>query len=135
MAFRLPSFNLSCSLWRAPNVFANPADNTFAVNLSPGRRQLETNFGGTLSILSRSFTIEILCPKLTDIAGMVGAAALDMVEIPTGSGRCYAVFAVEDVAKGFANEYRLALAIQMVGATQTLTTNPWGAPIWPIPTP
>lgn len=134
MAFRPPTFNLSCNLWRTPNVYANPPDGTFNVNLSCGRRVLAVN-AATIPLWGKSVPVELLCPALTDIIGVIGPNATDMVEVPAGSGRCYAVVWVEDVGKGFTNEYRLALLLQMTLLTQTGTTNPWTAPLWPVPTP
>jgi hypothetical protein len=65
----------------------------------------------------------LLLPPGTDIrSGVLGTA--DDVEVPAGSGRFYEVEFVDDVGKGFANEYRVALLIQ---------TTAWGA--WPLPYP
>jgi hypothetical protein len=49
-------------------------------------------------------------------------SSADTVEVPAGSGRYYAILAVDDVARGFENEYRLALAEPAYN-------------LWPVPIP
>jgi hypothetical protein len=133
MAFGPPRFNLSCNLWRRPNVVTNPPDFNFNANLSMGKRVFWQNLGSAAGVQATS---ELLCPKLTDIrAANAANQFLDAVEVPAGSGRFYAVTFVEDVGKGFLNEYRLALIVQLRNAIVTLTGNPWAAPGWPYPTP
>jgi len=119
MAFTLPTFNLSANLWRiggSGGAYAAP-DLTVACNLSFGRRveQRRTQQAVlTTNVLSRG----LLLPKLTDIRATWNAHAPDLVEVPAGSGRFYGVEDVEDVAKGFTNEYRFAcLEYLIVGAT------------------
>jgi hypothetical protein len=52
-------------------------------------------------------------PKLTDVRGTNGfGGGADIVEVPSLSGRFYQVRAVEDIGKGFDNEYRQALIEQ-----------------------
>lgn len=63
-------------------------------------------------------------PKLTDVRGQAGGITPDSIEVPSGSGRYYTVEWVDDVGKGYLNEYRVALAVQ----------NP-SAGGWPYPTP
>lgn len=53
----------------------------------------------------------LLCPKLTDIHGQRPGFGPDNVEVPAGSGRYYRVMFVDDWAKGFPNEYRIALIL------------------------
>jgi hypothetical protein len=52
----------------------------------------------------------VLFPTLTDVRDQFCAPINnpDDVEVPAGSGRIYAVVNVDDVAKGFTNEYRIA---------------------------
>ena len=71
----------------------------------------------------------LLLPALTDIRSVVtfpggGGSKCDIVECPLGSGRFYLVISVDDVGKGFGNEFRCA-AIQ--------ATNLYG--VWPTPIP
>lgn len=61
----------------------------------------------------------LLVPRGSDIRPGLGFwGTPDTVECPAGSGRYYDVLCVDDVARGFANEYRLASLKQrpLVGA-------------------
>jgi hypothetical protein len=62
------------------------------------------------AIVTNHSTVALMVQKLTDVrmatAGGVGG---DYVEVPAGTGRWYQVVAVDDVAKGFTNEYRMAV--------------------------
>jgi hypothetical protein len=49
-----------------------------------------------------------LVSAFTDLRDTNNASNFDTVEIPAGSGRFYIVLMVEDVAKGFLNEHRMA---------------------------
>lgn len=62
----------------------------------------------------------LLLPKGTDIRSTVCGVAPDVVEVPAGTGRYYSVEMVDDVARGFANEYRFAMVLQLKN---------WPAPI------
>jgi hypothetical protein len=81
-------------------------------------------------ILSAGFTTEfhysslITDPRVDVRAAHPGARA-DVVEVPAFSLRFYLVASVDDVAKGFDNEYRAA-------AIQSLESIPG---YWPFPTP
>lgn len=126
MAFTVPTFNLTARLWRnyPTNGVLPPqiaATLTFACQL----RLYKTAFlVGTAG--SASGNVALLCPTHTDIRPVVsGALAADLVECPLGSGRFYRVSNVDDVAKGFGNEYRLA-------SMQNQKQLPGG---WAVPTP
>jgi hypothetical protein len=121
MPFRTPTLNLVCNIWHA-QVFppGRPPD------LSPPcqLRLLKTaavqsvNFGAGMEIA-------LALAALTDVRADTFHGALDLCECPAGSGRFYIVVGVEDVAKGFANEYRLAVIQQDHSAAGS----------WPYPTP
>lgn len=135
MPFQLPDFGLSVNLWRWATGIGNPPDLTFMANLSltKARSVLFTvSVAGRLNAFMRT---ELLCPKGTNIIGAVTAASMDRVEVPAGSGRFYGVLAVDDVAKGYSNEYRLASLIQLTSEGITLTNPAWGPLLWPVPTP
>jgi hypothetical protein len=130
MGFPVPTFNLQVNLWRSGALFANPPSLSFNANLSLGERVLGDPHGPLSPFL--------LCPKLTDIRGIQTQPppyVVDLVECPAGSHRCYVVVGVEDVAKGFGNEYRLAVLVQFTAETIFTYGNPWVAPSWPYPTP
>jgi hypothetical protein len=69
--------------------------------------------------------VAICFPKLTDVRAYGPPNEGDLVECPKGSGRWYLIEAVDDVAKGFDNEYRMAACRQL-----TTTPNMW---TWPTP--
>lgn len=132
MSFRPPTFNLLFSGWRvlgAGGAYAAP-DVAGSCCLSQGKRVLiavppSTPTIGTLGIA------EIMVPKLTDIRAAYNGASPDLLEVPTGSKRFYAVQHVDDVGKGYPNEYRLVLASYQ-GNGATAFTPPIPAPV-PLP--
>jgi len=134
MAFTVPNFNLPVNLWRAPAVVIDPPTLTFFANLSRGERVFTTPVfaDGTNELLAQMI---LLCPALTDIRPSDTAVYRDLVEVPAGSGRYYAVVAVDDTAKGFLNEYRFAVLFQFVNSISVSTGNPWAAPGVPYPMP
>jgi len=137
VGFSVPTFNLVVNLWRQPRTINLVPDRTFMANLAASRIvQAYAAIDVFFTNVPAPFA-GLLCPKLTDIAGMWVAALAgeDCVEVPAGSGRFYMVLTVEDVAKGFPNEYRHALICQLNSETILISGNPWGAPSWPVPTP
>jgi len=68
-----------------------------------------------------SFIWYALVPKESDIRDQFNTGGADRMEIPAGSGRYYQVAWVDDIAKGFPNEYRLVLVYKLG--------------TWPTPTP
>lgn len=147
MPFRLPSFNLNVNIWRMGTVVANPPDVVSLGNLSPGRR---VGYSTSQAVTSIAFganqqnqwvelfnpVMELLLPGLTDVqTADVAQRVGDCVEVPAGSGRYYFVVGVDDVAKGFPNEYRIAWLIRLTPAMITITGNPWVVPFpsWPMP--
>jgi hypothetical protein len=75
---------------------------------------------------------ELLLPLLTDVRGTWNGVVGDLIEVPAGSKRFYAVVGVHDVGKGFPNEYRLALISYSVFGNTTLVGGPFPAPV-PLP--
>jgi len=104
MALRLPTFNLGCDIWRAANPTFNPPDVITTCQLRAGNHV----YTGTDPDQINAPFWEILLPALTDIRDRISPGGADIAEVPAGSGRYYKVQHVDDVAKGFANEYRLA---------------------------
>lgn len=134
MAFRVPTFNLTCNLYRNPIAIPGPPTSTFMVNLSAGRRVMESG-AGSFFFIGYAQVCYALCPKLTDIRAMSNFAPVDILEIPAASGRYYYAMHVMDVAKGFANEYREVVLIQVNADTILALPYPAGIPLWPVPTP
>ncbi len=118
MAFRVPTFNLVCNIFTGAN-FLNPPRVVVACQLAFGRRQeWVCNFQAGSA---NSLCPLLLVPALTDLRGFVKSGTLDGVEVPAGSGRKYVCRDVEDVAKGFSNEYRVGLLVS--------------SPTWVVPYP
>jgi hypothetical protein len=68
---------------------------------------IKDDFAGNTSVDVGSM---FLClPKLTDVRPRGSISFHDNVEVPAGSGRLYQAVAVDDVGKGFFNEYRITL--------------------------
>lgn len=121
MSFVVPSMPLLCAVWRAwapsTDKYIAPQLSNIACNLSQGRRALDVTSEPTKTIFGVTcygLVSEIMVPRLTDIRAWVSTPVLqDLIEVPQGSKRLYSVLAVDDVGKGFANEYRLVLACRV----------------------
>ena len=111
--FPLPTFNLTSRIWHGQPL-TGPFPPTPAPDLTPDCQLAEwsrLNFhvtGATAALF-----IQIRVPKLTDVRGLNSSTASDIAEVPSGSGRFYQIAYVDDVGKGFANEYRCAYATQL----------------------
>lgn len=132
MSFRKPTFNLTCNIWRAAGglVYAAPDVAGAKCNLSPGKRVLLIATGGG-PVISSAGQMELLLDTGTDIRAAWNGGSPDWVEVPAGSKRIYAVTFVDDVAKGFANEYRIAL-IEWSLDGGSMFTVPFAFPV-PLP--
>lgn len=132
MGFRTPSFNLVCNIWTRSD--AGPGPRTAAPaappRLSPACQLRAAGKQSTAQDDQKwwAFAAELLLPAGTDVRddftidpGLAVADQPDLVEVPAGSGRWYTVVQVDDVAKGFPNEYRVAMIFKNK--------------FWPIPTP
>jgi hypothetical protein len=146
MAFIVPTFNLAGNYWRRstwgvhlPGVIPPPDIALFPCQL----RINATPFVGT--VISSLFMRldQLLVPKLTDFRFAARTSAdfileTDILEVPSGSSRFYYLATINDVAKGFPNEYREALIIG-----SNTYDNAWAdgllggqvTPRWPIPYP
>jgi hypothetical protein len=108
--FQLPTFNLDMNVWHGyplsgPWPPTRPADFTFKGQLAEWSRLIIHITGATGSAF-----IQIRAPKGTDLRGQNSTTANDVVEAPAGTGRYYQIVFVDDVGKGFSNEYRLGYA-------------------------
>lgn len=136
MPYRVPTFNILCNIYTMVSYSANDAVQRLVFqpcSLSPGRRTMETT-GFTSPIgtyPSFKLSMELLMPALTDIRSSVCGGFPDVVEVPAGSGRYYTVSWVDDVGKGYANEYRLILMSAVDSRNEYFTD----FPDWPTPIP
>jgi hypothetical protein len=135
MAFRLPTFNLSVNLWTAPDPVTGTPTRAFMANLARGERDTFWNYPLYVGYYGMRVFMQLLCPKGTDIYPNDPGAPADLVEVPAGSGRYYQVAMVDDVGKGFANEYRIAWLLAWTADSGAFSVNPWGAVVWPRPIP
>ncbi len=124
MPYSLPTFNIPIKIWRwSHQPPAAPAVTTVG-NLSWGRRvNLSGLAGGEVNV---NRTITLLLPPLTDIRSYINVASGDgdLVEAPAATGRFYQVAFVDDIGKGFPNEHRAAILIQVEQGG-----SPWPAPM------
>lgn len=117
MPFVIPQMPLLCQVWHnwvaSAEKYTVPNMSNLPCNLSQGRRSLDVSSEPTKTIFGITcygLVTELMVPKLTDIRGWISTPVLqDLIECPQGSKRLYSVLAVDDVGKGFANEYRLVL--------------------------
>lgn len=80
--------------------------------------------GAAAALASSPSTVTLLCvPAHSDLRGADQATPRDQVEVPAGTGVFYLVQSVTDVAKGFPNEYRIAVLARV------------SSPFPPIPLP
>ena len=107
MAFRTPNMPLLCDIYDDVG-FMPPVGAARMINVPCQLRFLKSQFADLAATGTQASTILLLVPKLTDIRMLGNANQPDIVEVPPGTGRFYHVNAVDDVAKGFANEYRAA---------------------------
>lgn len=99
-----PTFNLACDLWRAPNAYPNVPDLSFSCQLYVASRGLVDITPGSSALWQPPIYLRL--PAFSDIR------PTDQIECPAGSGRLYNTRWVEDVHKGFPNEYRVGLLEQ-----------------------
>lgn len=119
MPYTPPTFNLVCNIgpqgafpptWRLTDV---------SCALIYGRRDCAVVDGlNAYGFPAMTGGMFLAMPALTDIRGLQDTINPDYVEVPAGSGRYYAVNFVDDVGKGWANEFRQAV-ITAVGGTWT----------------
>lgn len=106
MAFSVPTFNLTVDIYTGP--YPGLLRLSSPCNLAMGRRIQLFNEGASPTLDGYGSIPSLLLPKLTDIRDQTNGIAADYVEVPAGSQRWYLVGLVDDVAKGFTNEYRFA---------------------------
>lgn len=100
----VPSFPLVCKVWHLPNAPPNPRDFEARCQLiwGPGKI-IGQSLGGSVPDHASRF---LYLPAGTDIHCTTQALFGDIIECPASSGRFYEVVSVDDMAKGFRNEFR-----------------------------
>jgi hypothetical protein len=131
LAFSVPTFPLLCNIYRGPWTSRALASSP-PCNLAYGRRVTWYDLDDPGDISSPANTMQLLLPALTDVRSLVNAIVSDVVECPAGTGRWYGVVSVDDVGKGFPNEYRLA-AVTCIYEALNPTLYP--GLFWPVPIP
>ena len=122
MSFSVPTFNLATNIWHAPIIPPAAPSLMVTANLQYARHDKVEIFNGQDGSI-----MYLLVPKLTDIRGLWEGIESDVIECPAGSSRFYYILQVDDVGKGFPNEYRIAIMEQV--------TDPFGAFGIPFPIP
>lgn len=119
MSYRIPHFPLIAWAWYPPNHPPLVPDLVeIPCNLvGPGKRSV--GYFPHPGVVKPEWIVFL--PKGTDVRDSYSQPGTHYLEIPGGSGRYYEVIIVDDVAKGFTNEYRVAY----VSKTGT----------WPTPIP
>jgi len=117
MPYNVPTFNLTARLWHISTPLANPPDLVFLSQLRVTPRSIQGQMDWEQAPIpepypqTQMFSILLCCPKLTDIRGpgydLVAPFNGDWVQV-AHTGWIYSVMQVEDVTKGFPNEYRIA---------------------------
>lgn len=132
MSFVLPTFNLTVNIYTGPWL-TKSFRGTSPANLAFARRvqQQAQDFLGSAVVPGVSQPT-LLLPAGTDIRSPLLAGQNDVVEVPAGSSRWYYVFAVDDIGKGFSNEHRAAVLLQISHFQDP--TNYAGC-TWPVPMP
>jgi len=121
MAYSLPTFNLACNVWH--NGGAIPPTGGPDEALLPCQLRYPGKGVGEIIPNPGSWQSgwKLLVPKGSDIRDPYNASGRDTVECPAGSNRYYITVTVDDVGRGFANEYRMAFLMK--------------AGTWPTPIP
>jgi hypothetical protein len=131
MSFTVPTFNLECNVYTGPWLTRSLRLIALPCNLALGRRT-QINGASFFGFPDGASTPSLLVPAKSDVRddGNVGGA--DVIECPLGSGRWYQVNIVDDVGRGFANEYRL---VSMFKICQAVNATLYSGLFWPTPIP
>lgn len=128
-----PTLNLRCNIWKQVSLAAAPpiTPPTYAnvpCNLQFGRK-VHVGLGVYPNL---SGTIWLDLPGGTDLQDYDLAAPMsfDYVECPAGSGRSYAALFVDDMARGFPTQTRVALICHVIALSGAHPG--WH---WPVPYP
>lgn len=132
MSFNVPTFNLECDIYTGPWNTRVLRIAGQECNLQYGRRPHQNSDFPLANEFSA--VMNLLLPALTDIRSTLCSYIADSVECPAGSGRWYLVAAVDDVGKGFDNEFRVATLLSASEA-KFGTGSEYNGLFWPTPIP
>lgn len=118
MTFTVPVFNLTCNLWRGPGHAGAPHSSPICQLRYPGRGPFQVIPGAPPT---GQIPWYLCLPAGTDVRDEGSVGGGDTIEVPAGTGRYYRVMLADDVARGFANAYRLAFIYKLYP--------------WPLPYP
>jgi len=118
-SYQLPNFNLAVDIWRQTNPTSNPPDVSTDGQLTPGLFVTHVGLPGEGGAFDTA-TMFLKLPAGTDVRDNGAGAGGDTVEVPAGSQRFYTVGFVDDVSKGFSNEYRFAVLLKQSGWPQPI---------------
>lgn len=129
MPYSPPTFNLICDIYSIPlpaTFGEREYRQSSECQLAPPTRGAGSFPSvGSITGMTQSFYWSVRFPALTDVRDpSVDLTRTDFIECPAGSGRWYFVCIVDDVAKGFPNEYRIAIVRKSL-----LTGGQWPIPI------
>jgi len=118
MAYKVPTFNILCNIWHGLAPGTVPTGPPDIANQTCQLRAPGHSIGEIPGVANREQDFwmpgwALLVPKLTDVRDEFSGTFPDVVECPAGSGRLYLAKHVDDVGKGFANEYRTAYLMKM----------------------
>ncbi len=118
MPYTPPSFNLVCNIYTSNG---GPGG-VLRIALQPCQLRAPSKYHTQVDSSHLYVPLwELLFPALTDVRDYGSSSGGDGIEVPAGSGRYYSVGYVDDVAKGFPNEYRMAFVAKRI--------------LWPTPIP
>jgi len=129
VAFTVPQFPLTCDIYDGPwlsKVFRLSS----SCNLGQGRRVQPVEIFENAVPAQYNVTPQLLLPALTDVRDFSAAPQPDVVEVPSGSNRWYAIWAVDDIGKGFPNEHRFAMLYKIFEGKNPID---FAGCIWPTP--
>jgi hypothetical protein len=123
---KAPKLPLVCNVWRGSTPVSNPPALTVACQLYGSAHASFINTPGAAPAASMCQFLYL--PARTDIRPADLTGSPDQVECPAGSKRYYVVLWADDIARGFPNEFRIALVVKE-------KTPPGAVGPWPFPIP
>ena len=112
--FRVPVFPLVVNIWNGGIQPPAPPSLVTVGNLCLPHRdsQVVQDYAPGLYV---DYQLYVLLPAGTDVRDGSAGFGNSFLEIPAGTFRLYQAVFVDDVAKGFSNEYRRATIVKLPG--------------------